>query len=168
MGMTINNSWKLFCYGVKRYQYEKFICIREFSEQLAQYWFINKFSPYRGTPANNKPTLDEVYYRDTVSTWRALYFLVVFRPPQRSALFPKWLSTVPQLYLLDLSIFPKKNLNREVYITGLLEVNFQGSCLMEIDASIEAFGFARYVIGSTRRYTIVNKFAVIFLDHPRS
>ena len=36
---------------------------------------------------------------------------------------------------------------------------------MERYASIETFGFARYVIGSTRRYTIVNKFAVIFLQH---
>ena len=34
---------------------------------------------------------------------------------------------------------------------------------MEIYASREAFGFARDVIGSTRRFTIVDKFAVIFL-----
>ena len=71
---------------------------------------------------------------------------------------------MPHQYLLDLSIFPKKKkLNREVDITGLLEVNFQGSCLIEIDASIEACGFARYLIGSTRRCTIVDKFVVIVL-----
>ena len=29
-GMIINNGWKLFRYGVKRYQYEKLIGIREF------------------------------------------------------------------------------------------------------------------------------------------
>ena len=64
---------------------------------------------------------------------------------------------------MDLSIFPKKKkLKREGYITGLLEVNVQVSCLIEIDASREAFGFARYVIVSTRRFTIVDKFAVMF------
>ena len=35
---------------------------------------------------------------------------------------------------------------------------------MERDASREAFGFARDVIGSTRRPTIVNKLAVIVLQ----
>ena len=29
MGMTINNCWKLFCYGFKRYHYEKLISIKE-------------------------------------------------------------------------------------------------------------------------------------------
>ena len=28
MGMTITNCWNLFCYGVKRYHYEKLIGIR--------------------------------------------------------------------------------------------------------------------------------------------
>ena len=65
---------------------------------------------------------------------------------------------------MDLSIFPKKKkLNREGDITGLLEVNVQGIFLMEIDASRDAFGFARDVIGSTRRCTIVDKFVVIVL-----
>ena len=57
----------------------------------------------------------------------------------------------------------KKKLNRKGDITGLLEVTFQVSCLMEIYASREAFGFARDVIGSTRRFTIVDKFVVIVL-----
>ena len=71
---------------------------------------------------------------------------------------------MPDQYLLDLSIFPKKKkLNSEGDITGLLEVTVQVSLLMEIDASREAFGFERDVIGSTRRFTIVNKFIVIFL-----
>ena len=71
---------------------------------------------------------------------------------------------MPHQYLLDLSIFPKnKNLNREGDITGLIEVTVQGSYLMEIYASREAFGFARDVIGSTRRCTIVNKFILIVL-----
>ena len=33
MGMNINNGWKMFCYGVKRDHYDKFIGIREFSEK---------------------------------------------------------------------------------------------------------------------------------------
>ena len=59
----------------------------------------------------------------------------------------------------------KKNLSREGDITGLLEVTVQGSCLMEKYASREAFGLAWYVIGSTRRCTIVNKFIVIILKY---
>ena len=56
----------------------------------------------------------------------------------------------------------KKKLNREGDKKGLVEVTVHGICLMEIDASREAFGFARDVIGSTRGCTIVNKFIVIF------
>ena len=71
---------------------------------------------------------------------------------------------MPQLYLLDMIILPKKkNLNREGDTTGLVEVTVQGIFLMEIYASREAFGFARDVIGSTRGCTIVKKFIVIFL-----
>ena len=63
-----------------------------------------------------------------------------------------------------MSILPKKNnLNREGYATGLVEVTVQGSFLMEIYASREAFGFARGVIVSTRGCEIVNKFIVIVL-----
>ena len=73
---------------------------------------------------------------------------------------------MPQLYFLDLSIFPKnKKLNREGDITGLVEVIVNGSGLMGKDASREAFGFAKGVIGSTRRCTIVNKFIVIVLKY---
>ena len=36
---------------------------------------------------------------------------------------------------------------------------------MDIDASREAFGFARDLIGSKRRSTIVNKFIVIVLKY---
>ena len=91
-------------------------------------------------------------------------FLVVFIPPQLSALFTTWLSIVPQLYLLDLRIFPeKKKLNREGDTTGLVGVTVQGSCLMEKYAFREAFGFARDVIGSTRGFNIVKKLIVIFL-----
>ena len=65
---------------------------------------------------------------------------------------------------MDLSIFLKsKKLNREGGITGLLEVNVQGSFQTEIDVSISSFGFARDIIGSTRRCTIVDKLVVIVL-----
>ena len=50
-------------------------------------------------------------------------------------------------------------------ITGLLEVTFPGSCLMEKYEFTETFGFARDVIGSTRRCTIVNNFIVILLKY---
>ena len=50
-----------------------------------------------------------------------------------------------------------------IYNRLTLEVPVQGSCLMEIDASRQAFGFARDVIGSTRRCTIIDKFIVIVL-----
>ena len=73
---------------------------------------------------------------------------------------------MPHQYLLDLRISPKqKQLNREGDITGLLEVTVHGSCLMDIYSSIEDFGFARDVAGSTRRCTIVDKFVIIILKH---
>ena len=68
MGMTINNFWKLFRYGVNRYHYDKLIGIREFSDQLSQYCFNNNVSTDIGTPAKNIPPLDEVDDGDTVST----------------------------------------------------------------------------------------------------
>ena len=71
---------------------------------------------------------------------------------------------MPHQYLLDSSISPKKKKqNREGDITGLLDITDQESCLMEIDASREAFGFARYVTGSTRRCILFDKFVVIVL-----
>ena len=80
MGMTITNFWKLFCYGVKRYHYEKLIGIREFSEQLAQYCFNNTFSPETGIPENNTPPFDEVDDVDTVYTCCALHFSCCISP----------------------------------------------------------------------------------------
>ena len=72
---------------------------------------------------------------------------------------------MPHQYLLDLIILhKKKKLSKEGDITGSLEVTVQGSCLMEKDASREAFGFARDVIGSTIGCTIADKFIVIFLE----
>ena len=89
---------------------------------------------------------------------------VVFLFPQQSELFLTWLSTAPHQYLLDIRILKKKeNLNSEGDIIGLIEVTVQGSCLTEIDASRESFGFAMDVIVSTRRCTIVDKFVVIVL-----
>ena len=72
---------------------------------------------------------------------------------------------MPHQYLSDLIIFTKKEkLYREGDITGLLEINVKVICLLKIDASKEAFGFVRDVIGSTRRCTIVDKFVVIVLN----
>ena len=41
---TINNCWKLFCYQVKMYHYEKFIGIRKFSERLDMDCFSTPFT----------------------------------------------------------------------------------------------------------------------------
>ena len=78
--MTITNCWKLFCYGVKKDHYEKFIRIREFSEKFNQDYFNNNFSSDRGTPENNIPPLDEVDDEDTVSTFRSLQFSTSIYP----------------------------------------------------------------------------------------
>ena len=48
--------------------------------------------------------------------------------------------------------------------TGLIDFTYQLGCLMERDTSIEAFGFARNVIVSTRRHTIVKILGVIVLQ----
>ena len=73
---------------------------------------------------------------------------------------------MPHQYLLDLSILQKKKkLSKEGDITGSVEVTVHGSCLMEKDASREAFGFARDVIGSTVGCNIVDKFIVIVLEY---
>ena len=65
-----------------------------------------------------------------------------------------------------LHIFPKKKKpSWEGDITGLLEVNVQGSCLTEIDAYNEASGFAMDVVVSTiKGCTIVNMFIVTVLQ----
>ena len=68
IGMNITNSWKLFCYGVKRDHYDKLIGTRKLLQLLAQYCFNNPFSPDRGTPSKNLNPLDEVNDGDTVST----------------------------------------------------------------------------------------------------
>ena len=76
----MTNCWKLFCCGVKRYHYDKLIDIREFSEQLAQYFFKNYFLPDRGTPAKNISPLYEVDDGDKVSTCRSLNFSSCISP----------------------------------------------------------------------------------------
>ena len=62
-------------------------------------------------------------------------------------------------------MLPEYNyLEKEGYITGLLEVTDKEVILMDIYSSRESFGFARDAIGSTRRRTIFNKLAVIVLQ----
>ena len=159
MGMTITNCWKLFRYGVKRDHYEKLIGIREFSERLAQNCFNNNFSSDSGTPAKNIPLLDEVDYEDTVSTCRSLQFSASISPSAA-------VSTISDLTQSSASHFPKnKKPSWEGDITGLLEVNVQGSCLTERYAYREAFGFATDVMVSTiKGCTIVNMFIVTVLQ----
>ena len=54
-----------------------------------------------------------------------------------------------------------KKLEREGYITGLIEVTVQVGFLMEIYSSREPFGFEMDVLCSKRIPTNVNKLAVI-------
>ena len=74
MKMNINSFWKIFCYGVKRYQYEKFTGTREFLEQIALDCSNNPSSTDTGTPANIITLLDEVDNGEIVSTCRELHF----------------------------------------------------------------------------------------------
>ena len=66
---------------------------------------------------------------------------------------------------MDIIILPKdEKLDSEGDITGLLEVTVQVGCPMERYASRKALGFARDVISSPIRFTIVNKLDVIVLQ----
>ena len=56
--MTINNLWKILCYGVKRCHYEKLIGNRELWEQLYPDLFNNTFTTATGTQVKTLP--DEV------------------------------------------------------------------------------------------------------------
>ena len=53
-----------------------------------------------------------------------------------------------------------KRLEREVYLTGLIEVTVKVDFPMERYSSIKPFGFAMSVIGSKIRPTTVNKLAM--------
>ena len=68
----ITNCWKLFCYGVKRYHYDKFIGIRKFLELIAVDCFNNNFTTDTGNLANNIPSLDNIDNEGTVHTCRRL------------------------------------------------------------------------------------------------
>ena len=158
MGMTITNCWKLFRYEVKRCHYDKLISIREFLERISQDCFNNNFSSDRGTPAKNIPRLDEVDEKDTVSTCHSLQFCASISPSAA-------VSTISDLTQNSASHFSEKE---EANLGGrynrLTRGYFHGSCLMEIDASREAFGFATDVMVSTiKGCNIVNKFFVIVL-----
>ena len=89
MGMTITNGWKLFRYGVKRDHYEKIIGNREFSEQLSQDCFNNRFSTDSGTQGKNIPPL--MILMMEIQFLIAVYFIspIVFLPLPRPELFTK-------------------------------------------------------------------------------
>ena len=66
--ITITNGCKLFHYGVKIYNYEKSIGIRELYERLTLDCFNNPFSTDTRIPENNIPPLDKVGEGETFST----------------------------------------------------------------------------------------------------
>ena len=88
MVMTITNCWKLFRYGVKRDHYEKLISIIELSERLAQYFFNNTFHMIEGPQQITYLPLMSLMMEIQFLLAVQFSFLVVFLPPQLSALFP--------------------------------------------------------------------------------
>ena len=86
--ITITNFWKLFHYGVNREHYENFIGIREFSEQLAQYFFNNTFHLILGPQQRTYPPLMRlmIYMQFLIAVH--FIFLVVSLTLQRPEIFP--------------------------------------------------------------------------------
>ena len=72
MGTMITSFWKLFRYGVKRDRYDKFISIRELSEQIAVVCFNNNFTTEIGTPTKNRTSLDYIDNDGTVYTCKRI------------------------------------------------------------------------------------------------
>ena len=108
MGMNITNCWKLFCYGVKRDHYYKWISIRYLFEQLDLDCFNSNFPTDIGTPAKNIPPLDEVDEWEKVSTCRALHFY--------SSIYPS--AVVRKLYEITLSSASSISYTSMVYTIG--------------------------------------------------
>ena len=78
--MTTTNCWKIFCYDVKRDQFQKLIRIGEFSERLAQNCFNNPFSTNNRNLEKNAHPFDEVDYGEAVYTCRVLQFSTFISP----------------------------------------------------------------------------------------
>ena len=66
---------EIFCYGVKRYNYYKWIGIIELLEKLSLDFFNSPFSTNTGTTTKNTSPLDELDYGQTVSTCQELHFI---------------------------------------------------------------------------------------------
>ena len=64
----------IFCYGVKRYNYYKWIGIRELSEQISLDFFNSPFSTNTENEAKNISPLDELDDGQTVSNCQELHF----------------------------------------------------------------------------------------------
>ena len=90
IGMKITNCWKLFCYGVKRYHYNKFIGIREFLEKIAVDCFNNNFTTDTWTPEKNIPSLGDIDKKTMCPPVIYLTILVLLLAIQRSARY--WIS----------------------------------------------------------------------------
>ena len=85
--MAIANCWKLFCYGIKRDHYEKFIGIWEFSVKIAVDYFNNTFTTDTGTPAKNTHFLNDIDSEGTVySFWKLIYSIYPTRNSEISTI----------------------------------------------------------------------------------
>ena len=74
MGITIENFWKIFHYGVNIEHYDRCIGIKESLEQLDLDFFNNIFPTDIGNPSNNIPILDEANGVDIVSNHLCIEF----------------------------------------------------------------------------------------------
>ena len=74
MGMMITNYWVMFCYGIKRYHYVKFIGIRELSKQITVDCFNDTFTKDTGNLTKNVPSLDDIDNKGTVFTFWSLNY----------------------------------------------------------------------------------------------
>ena len=125
---TITHICKVFRYGVKSDNYDKFIGIKEFSERLALDFLNNHFSDYTGTPAKGITLLDELHYGETFSNFRSIHFSSsdsrstevrnIYDITLKSASSPAY--TLVASTIGSQHISGKKEIGREVCIKGLL------------------------------------------------
>ena len=116
-------------YGVKRDHYDKLIGIREFLEQLAQYFFNNPFSTGTGTPSNSIPPLGEDDGGDTVSTCCALHFSVYIYPSAEAST----ISDITQYSASSISIRNQYTAEREEAIEeGIFNRIHRCYCLVRL------------------------------------
>ena len=131
IGTNITNIWKIFCYVVKRYQYENIIGMRELLELLDIDCFKNTFATDTGAPKKVYLSLMRSMMERHFLLTVPLFFSVLLLITHMEEIFLTSFSTVihnqPQTWmnlLLVLIIIPKNKYLRMKL--GLLEVTVMG------------------------------------------